>query len=76
MFVFVFMCLCLFSCVCVCFLVFVFVLWCLCLFCGVFVLFGLYPIKDNFAGSAATHGVEAFLEIINLVMVSNNWREI
>ncbi len=34
---------------------------------------GLFPIKDNFTGSTATHSVEAFLEIINLVVVSDDW---
>ncbi len=36
----------------------------------------LFPIKDNFTGSPATHSVKAFLEVINLEVVSDDWRQI
>ena len=34
----------------------------------------LFPIKNNFAWHTAAHYVEAFLEVINLVVVRNDWR--
>lgn len=40
------------------------------------VLFHLFPIKDNFAGKPATHSVKTFLEVIDLEVVSDNWRQI
>lgn len=36
----------------------------------------LFPIKDNFTGSPATHSVEAFLEVINFEVVRDDWRQI
>ncbi|MCD9461400.1 hypothetical protein CJF25_00005, partial [Photobacterium phosphoreum] len=34
----------------------------------------LFPIKNNFTRHARAHNVKALLEIINLIVVSNDWR--
>ncbi len=36
----------------------------------------LFPIKDNLAGHPATHDIEAFLEVINLVVMGDDRRKI
>ncbi len=38
--------------------------------------FCLLPIKNNLAGSAATHDIEAFLEVVDLVVMGDDWRQI
>ncbi len=34
----------------------------------------LFPIEDDFAGSPATHSVEAFLEVVHFEVMGDNWR--
>ncbi len=36
----------------------------------------LFPIEDDFAGSPATHSVEAFLEVVHFEVMGDNWRQI